>query len=147
MLMMIRMLICWSDYHLQGIQGPFGYWYELVFPSSHSTRPKRAPLQGTPRCEPPGRHFRWGLWNTGISFRLPSLQVLLSMFSRKGWRKFGQKSFPISPIDWTLTAPFAYPLLPTCTPPIKSYHLYILPNSLFYICDFFRPVVACFLPL
>ncbi len=25
----------------------------LFFPSSRSTRPKRAPLQGTPRCEPP----------------------------------------------------------------------------------------------
>ncbi len=31
--------------------------------------------------------------------RLPSLQLLLSMFSRNGWRKFGLKPFPISPID------------------------------------------------
>ncbi len=49
-----------------------------------------------------GRHFRWGLWNTGIIFRLSSLQLLLTMFSRNGWIKFGQKTFPISPIDWTL---------------------------------------------
>ncbi len=41
------------DYCLQGIQGPFGYWFDLVFPSSRSTRHKRAPLQGTPMCEPP----------------------------------------------------------------------------------------------
>ncbi len=35
-------------------------------------------------------------WN---KTRLPSLQLLLLMFSRNGWRKLGQKSFPISPID------------------------------------------------
>ncbi len=33
--------------------GFFGYWSELGFPPSRSTRPKRAPLQGTRRCEPP----------------------------------------------------------------------------------------------
>ncbi len=30
---------------------------------------------------------------------------------------------------------------------IYSYHPYVLPNSLFDICGFFRPVVAYFLPL
>ncbi len=49
-----------------------------------------------------GQLFRWGLWNIGISSRLPSLQLLLSMFSRRGLRKFGQKSFSIFPIDWNL---------------------------------------------
>ncbi len=29
----------------QDIQGPFGYWSELIFPPSCSNRPKRAPLQ------------------------------------------------------------------------------------------------------
>ncbi len=62
-------------------------------------------LQGASRRRRKGWHFRWGLWNTGISSRLPPLQLLLSMFLRNGWRKFGQKSFPIFPIDWTLTHP------------------------------------------
>ncbi len=72
-------------------------------------------------AEGEGRHFRWGLWNTGISSRLPSLQYLLSIFSRRGWRKFGQKPFPISPTDWALISPFPYPPHPTCTPPIDSF--------------------------
>ncbi len=42
---------------------------------------------------------------------------------------------------------FPTPPNPTCTPPINSYHLYMLPNSLFYICGFLRPVVAFLLPL
>ncbi len=77
-------------------------------------------------AEGEGRYFRWGLWNTGISSRLPSLQLLLSMFSRNRWRKFRQKSFSISPIDWTLTQPpfsLPPPALPTCIPPINIYHL------------------------
>ncbi len=36
---------------------------------------------------------------------------------------------------------------PTCTPPINSYHLYMLPNFLLYMCGFFRPVVGFLLPL
>ncbi len=97
-------------------------------------------------AEGEGRHSRWGLWNTGISPRLPLLQLLLSMFSRRDWRKSGQKSFPISPIDWNLISPIRYPH-PTCTSPVNSYNLYMLPNSLLYICGFFRPVVSSFLPL
>ncbi len=84
-------------------------------------------------AEREGRHFRWGLWNTGISFRLPSLRLLLSMFSWKCWRKFGQKSFHISSMDWTLISSFPSPPHPICTPPINSYHLVMLPNSLFYM--------------
>ncbi len=45
-------------------------------------------------AEGEGRHSRWGLWNTGISSRLPSLQLHLSMLSRKGWKKCGQKPNP-----------------------------------------------------
>ncbi len=37
--------------------------------------------------------------------------------------------------------------LPTCTRPITSYHLYMLPNTLFCLCGFFRAVVAYCLPL
>ncbi len=48
---------------------------------------------------------------------------------------------------WTEVSRFPTPPHPTCTPPINSYHLYMLPNSLFYVCGFFRPVVAYFLPL
>ncbi len=50
---------------------------------------------------------------------------------------FGQKFFPISPIDWPLTSP-----IPTCVPFIYSRHLYMLPNSLFRVCGFFRSIVA-----
>ncbi len=52
-----------------------------------------------------GRPFRWGLWNAGISSRFPSLQLLLSIFSGKGWGTLGQKSFPNCPIDWPLISP------------------------------------------
>ncbi len=52
------------NYHLQDILGPFGYRSELVFPSSHSTRPKNAPLQGTLRCEPPTKE-RVGIFGEG----------------------------------------------------------------------------------
>ncbi len=45
---------------------------------------------------------------------------------------------------WT-SPPFPSPL--PCIPPINSYHLYMLPNSLLYICGFFSPVVSYFLPL
>ncbi len=82
---------------------------------------------------------RWGLWNTGMSYQHPSLRLLLSIFSRNCWRKFGQKSFPIAPSDWTLISSFLYPQPhPTCKPQINSLHLYMLPNSLLYICGFFR---------
>ncbi len=43
--------------------------------------------------------FRRGLWNIGKGFRHPSLKLLLPIFSRKGWRKYRQKSFCTSPID------------------------------------------------
>ncbi len=42
----------------------FSNWSELVFPPSCSTRPKRAPLQGTPRCEPPPKE-RVGIFGEG----------------------------------------------------------------------------------
>ncbi len=54
----------WPHYRLQDIQGRLGYWSELVFPSSRSTQPKRAPLQGTPRCEPPLKE-RVGIFGEG----------------------------------------------------------------------------------
>ncbi len=58
--------------------------------------------------------------------RHPSLQLLMSIFPRKGWRKLGQKSFPISPINWTFISPISFsPSRPTCTPPVNSYHLHM----------------------
>ncbi len=54
----------WPHYRLQDFQGRFGYWSELVFPSSHSTRPKTAPLQGIPRFEPLPKE-RVGIFSEG----------------------------------------------------------------------------------
>ncbi len=72
---------------------------------------------------------------------------ILSMFSRKGWRKFGlSPSPPLTEHSPTPLSPTTPPL-PTCIPPINRYHLYMLPNSLLYTCGFFRAVVAYFLPL
>ncbi len=70
--------------------------------------------QGASYSRRRGLAFSVGLWKTEISSRLPSLQFLLSMFSRKGWKMFGQKSFPISPIDWTLI----YPPIPPAPHPL-----------------------------
>ncbi len=59
------------------------------------------------------------------------------------------KAFPHL-LHWliTHTPQFTYlPPLSICTPSINKYHLYMLPNSLLYICGFFRPVMAYFLPL
>ncbi len=57
--------------------------------------------------------------------------------------------FPHLP-NWLNThphLPFPSPPLPTYTPPINSYHFYMLPNSLLYICGWFRPGVTHFMPL
>ncbi len=75
-----------------------------------------------------GQHFRWRTWNTGISSRLPSLQLLLLMFTRKDWRKLGQKSLPNSPIDWSLISQF-----PT-TPPPSQLQLSVLNMWLLQAC-------------
>ncbi len=104
---------------LISFHGPFRYWSEFVFRPSPSTWPKRAPPRYSKvraTAEGKGWHCRWGLRNTGLGSRLPSLQLLLSMLSRKGWRKFGQKSFPISSIDWTLIIPSLYPPPPSVPP-------------------------------
>ncbi len=54
----------WPDYRFENIQEPFGYWSELVFPSSRWTRPKRAPLLGAPKCEPPPKEWA-GIFGEG----------------------------------------------------------------------------------
>ncbi len=81
-------------------------------------------------AEGEGGHFHWGLWNTGIRSRFPSLQQLLPIFSWRSWRKFWQKSFPISPIDWTLIPSFSYSPHSTCTPLSNSYDFYMQPNMI-----------------
>ncbi len=86
-------------------------------------------------------------FTTGISCRLPSLHLILSMFSRNVWRTFGQKSFPISPINWTLTSPFPYPPITPAHHPLTVISSICYPTPCLYICGFFKPVVAYFLPL
>ncbi len=72
----VETTLCWPDYRLQDFQGPFGYWSELVFPPSRSMRPKRASLQGTPRCEPPPKE-RAGIWARVVKYwnKLPASVV------------------------------------------------------------------------
>ncbi len=49
---------------------------------------------------------------------------------KKRLQKVWKKAFPISPIDWTLISSIPYSPVPSAHL-IYSYHLYILPNSLF----------------
>ncbi len=62
-------------------------------------------------------------------------------------RQWAEALFPSPPLTEHSSPHFATSPHPTFTPHINSYHLYMLPNSLFYICGFFRPIVAFFLPL
>ncbi len=137
----------WRHYCLQDIQGPFGYWSELVLPPSRSTRPKESPLQGTPRCEPRRRR--------GLAFsvrvmkhwsKLPASAVTAHSVNvfKKRLEKVWTEVLP-HPSHWLITQP--PPPLPTCASHIGSYHLYMFISSLLYICGFFRPIVAYFLPL
>ncbi len=73
-------------------------------------------LQGASHRRRRGSAFSVRLVKYWKSSRLQSLHLLLSMFSRKGWRKYRHKSFSISPIDWTLISLFPY------SPPIPHAH-------------------------
>ncbi len=66
-------------------------------------------------------------------------------FKKRLEEVFGRNLSPFPPL--TEHSPNLPPPLPTCTPPINSFHVYMKPNSLLYVCGFFRPVVAYFLPL
>ncbi len=68
-----------------------------------------------------------------------STQLLLSIFSKKRLETVWTEV--CTPIDRTVISPFSTPP-PTCTPPFNSYHLVMLPNSLYCLCSFFRLVVA-----
>ncbi len=116
-----------------------------TFPSSRSTRPKRTPLQGTPRCEPPPK-YGVGIFGEGCEIleKAPDFRRYSSFcqcFQETAGESLDRSLSPSIPLTEHS------PPLPTCTPPINSYHLYTLPNSLLYICGFFRPVVAYFLSL
>ncbi len=136
----------WPAYRLQNIYEPFGYWSELVFlPSAlrglreHSYKV----LQGASHRRSRGSSFSTRAlkyWN-----KLPASVVTapsVNVFKKRS-EKVWTEVFPHL-LHWQGTnLPIA--LLsphPTCTPPINSYHLYMLTNSLFYMCGLFRPVVA-----
>ncbi len=70
--------------------------------------------------------------------------VKYSCFQEKAGESLDSSISPLLTEHSLPSAPFPHP---TCTPSIYSYRLYMLPNSLFYICGFFRPVVAYFLLL
>ncbi len=65
-----------------------------------------------------GRPFRWGLWNAGISSRLPYLG-----------RSLDRSLSPFPPLTEHSSPQFHNTLpRPTWTSPIISYHLFMLPN-------------------
>ncbi len=125
--------------HFDSNHGLFGYWSELVFPPSRSTRPKRALLQVFPKCEPPPKE-RVGIFGEACEIleEAPGFRRYNSVCPCLQ-EKVGHKSFAISPIDWTLISP-----IPHAHHPLT---IIISICYLFYICGFFRPVVAHFLPL
>ncbi len=90
-------------------------------------------------AEGEGRPFRWGLWNIGISSRLP-------FFCQTFQEEVGEsldEAFSHLPLWLKSHLPInLLPPHPTCTPPVHSPHLYLLPKPLFYICGFFRPAVG-----
>ncbi len=108
-----------------------------IFTGILNLNPKLVPPPQLAITRGEDRHFRWGLLNTEISFRLPSLRLLLSIFSIRSWIKLGQRSFPNSPYNFIIE----------CTSPQPSHHFYMLANSLFCLCALFRLVVALFVPL
>ncbi len=98
----------WPHYRLQDIQGPFGYWSEHIFPSSRSTWPERAPLQGT---------LRYRLQRRGLAF---SVMVV------KYWNKLPPSVDTAPSVNvfkkrleevWTEVFPHLPPLLHTPPPP------------------------------
>ncbi len=111
----------WPNYRLQDIHGSFGYWSELVFPSSRSTRPRRAPLQGTPGWEPPPRKR--------VSSFIEGCEILEQA---PGFRRFQQKvgeglNRSLSPLT-----EHSFPH-PAYTPHINSYHLDVTQLPVLYM--------------
>ncbi len=136
----------WPYYRLQGIHVPLGYWSELVF-----LTPARRGLRGHPY------QVLQGARALGVSVRivkywnkLPASVVTtppVNVF-KKRLGKVWTEVFPHLPHWLNTNLPISLlPPYPNCTPPVKSYHLYMLPNSLFLIYGFFRPVVAYVSPL
>ncbi len=64
-------------------------------------------------------NFSESLWNIGISSQLLLFQLLQFSFSRRGRRKFNQKSLPIFAIDWVLNPQIQHSAPPTAREPLK----------------------------
>ncbi len=115
----------WSDYCLQEIHGSFGYWSELVFSPFHSTQPKRAVLQGTPRCEQPPKE-KVDLFGEycEILEKAPGFRCYSSFcqyFHEKVGESLNRRLFP-SPLLTEHSSPKSpTPLRPACTPPASVY--------------------------
>ncbi len=112
-----------------------GYWSKLVFPS---TRPMRAPLQGTPRWEPPPKE-RVSIFGEGCGILEYRLQGIQAFSHLPRWLNSHPTSLPLYTIP--------PPLFPISTPTINAYHLHTLSNFMLYVCGFFRTVLTYFLPL
>ncbi len=137
----------WLDYRLQDIHGPFEYWSEPFFLPLARRGLRRHPyivLQGVSYRQRRGSAFSVRV--VKHRKKLPPCVVTTPSVNvfKKRLEEVWTEVFPYLP-HWLNTP--STPSLSTCIPPINSYHLYMLPNSLFYICCFFRPVVAYFLPL
>ncbi len=102
-------------------------------------------LQGASHRWRRGSAFSVGVvkyWNKlpASIFAAPSVNILKKQLEKVFTEVFSHL------LHWLNThpTPLSSPPFPTCIPPINSYHLYVLPNSLLYICGIFRPVVAYF---
>ncbi len=73
----------------------------------------------------------------------PSVNIFKKMFGESLDRSLS----PSPPLTEHSSPHFPTPPHPVCTPPINSQHLNMLPNSLYILCDFFKPVVVNVLPL
>ncbi len=102
----------------------FGSWSELVFPLSRSKRPKWAPPQGTPMCEPSPKESV-GIFGVGCEIleQAPDFRRYSSFcqwFQEKVGKSLDRSLSPAPPLTERSSPHFPTPSHPTCTPLIIS---------------------------
>ncbi len=109
----VHRIWCWqpSESPFQSLLQHFAPWVQVVERtycfSSHSTWPTRAPLQGTPRWEPPPKG-RAGIFDVVVQYwnKFPA-SVVTAPFVNVFKKRFEKVLTEV--IDWTLISPFTYP--------------------------------------